>query len=470
MIIKNKNKLSITALREQVLDIVEAGISRVLPSTVMKYSLKINPSKKILSIEDKEYDISKGRIFVIGGGKASGLMAQTLEEIIGPGNITRGIVNCNSTNYQTNKIKIVEASHPTPDQRGVRGVEQMLGLRDQYSINKNDLVICLISGGGSALMPCPVDEITLKDKQQITKLLIERGPTIQEINAVRKHLSKIKGGQLGKFFSPGPVISLIISDVIGNDLDAIASGPTVPDSSTFLDAYQVLKKYQLLDEAPPVIVDFLGKGCAGKIAETPKKLDNCRNCIIGDNKLALKAMAAKAEKLGLKPYIVTTEQKGDPTEMAKLRAKEILNSKYKNYDVILIGGETTPKLPGNHGKGGRNQHYAALSMLALKEYPGEWVMTSIGTDGSDYLPDIAGAIIDNNSLTTSGASEITIQSYLDRYDSSTLLEKIGNSLIKTGNTGTNVGDATVYIFIASGGHGGAFRENCPPGPPAKAFY
>jgi glycerate-2-kinase len=295
-------------------------------------------------------------------------------------------------------------------------------------------------------MPCPVDEIPLKDKQEMTKLLIESGPAIQEINAVRKHLSKIKGGQLGKFFSPAQVISLIISDVIGNDLDAIASGPTVPDSSTFLAAYNVLKKYKLLYEAPHSIVGFLEKGCAGKIEETPKKLDNCRSCIIGDNRLALEAMASEAEKLGLKPYIVTAGQKGDPTDMAKLRAEEILNSKYKNYDLILIGGETTPKLPGNHGKGGRNQHYAAVSMVALKDYPGEWVMTSVGTDGSDYLPDIAGAIVDKNSLETSGATEIEIQSYLDRYDSGTLLKKIGNSLIKTGNTGTNVGDVAVYIL------------------------
>jgi glycerate-2-kinase len=453
MIIKNKNELSNTPLRKQALDIVEAGISRVLPSTVMKYSLKIDPAKKILSIQDKDYDISKGRIFVIGGGKASGLMAQTLEEIIGPGNIACGIVNCNSKNYQTNKIKIVEASHPTPDQRGVRGVEQMLALKDRYSIKKNDLVICLISGGGSALMPCPVDEITLRKKRKMTKLLLESGPTIQEINAVRKHLSKIKGGQLGKFFSPAPVISLIISDVIGNDLDAIASGPTAPDKSTFLDAYNVLDKYEILDKAPRSIVDLLAKGCAGKIEETPKKLDNCTNFIIGDNRLALEAMASEAEKLGFKPFIVTAEQKGDPTDMAKLRAEEILNSKYKNYDVILIGGETTPKLPDNHGKGGRNQHCAAVSMMALKDYPGEWVMTSMGTDGSDYLPDIAGAIVDKNSLETSRTTGIEVQSYLDRYDSSTLLEKIGNSLIKTGNTGTNVGDAAVYILLPPAARG-----------------
>lgn len=446
MIVKNKDKLSVTALRNQALDMVEAGIYRVLPSTVMKHTVKFDPAKKILSINNKIYDISKGRIFVIGGGKASGLMAQTLEEIIGTDHITSGVVNCKSKNYQTKLIQIVEASHPTPDQRGVLGVEKMLALKDRYSINENDLVICLISGGGSALMPCPVDEISLKDKQEMTKLLIESGPAIQEINAVRKHLSKIKGGRLGKFYSPAQVVSLIISDVVGNDLDTIASGPTVPDSSTFFDAYHVLKKYKLLSAAPPPIVDYLESGCAGNIEETPKKLDNCHNFIIGDNRLALEAMASKAKKHGFKPYIVTAEQTGDPTEMAKLRAEEILNWKYKDYNVILVGGETTPQLPGNHGKGGRNQHFAAVSMAALKDYSGEWVMTSVGTDGSDYLEDIAGAIVDENSLNTARSKKIEIETYLDRYDSNTLLEKIGNSLIKTGNTGTNVGDIAIYIL------------------------
>ncbi|MCK4763857.1 MAG: DUF4147 domain-containing protein [Candidatus Aminicenantes bacterium] len=450
VIINNKNELSSPTLRVKALNIVEAGIFRVLPSTVMKHTIKIDHAKKILTIKDKNkdfhYDFSKGRIFVIGGGKASGLMAQTLEEIIGAWNITGGVVNCNSKNYQTGKIQIVEASHPIPDQRGVSGVEQMLVLKDRYSINKNDLVICLISGGGSALMPSPVDEITLKDKQEMTKLLIKRGPAIQEINAVRKHLSKTKGGQLGKFFSPAQVITLIISDVIGNDLDAIASGPTVPDSSTFSDAYNVLEKYKLLNETPKSIVDFIEKGCAGEIEETPKKLDNCRNIIIGDNRLALEAMASEAKKLGFKPHIVTAEQKGDPTAMAKLRADEILNSKYTNYNVILIGGETTPKLPPKHGKGGRNQHYAAVSMVALQDYPGEWAMTSVGTDGSDFIKNIAGAIVDANTLKTAKSKKIKIQPYLDRYDSSTLLERIGNSLIETGNTGTNVCDVMVYIL------------------------
>ncbi len=412
----------------------------------MTHTVKFNPSTKIISILNKDFDVSKGRIFVIGGGKASRLMAQTLEEIIGPENITCGYVNCKDKNYTTYKIQITQASHPTPDQAGVSGVEQMLALKDHYSINEKDLVICLISGGGSALMPCPVVGISLADKQKINDLLIAGGPTIQEINTVRKHLSKIKGGRMGKFFSPAPVLSLIISDVVGNNLDAIASGPTAPDPTTFSEALAILKKYDLLAKTPESIIDYLEKGCAGKHEETPKELHNCHNFIIGDNRSALEAMVLKAKELGFNPHIVTAEQQGDPTEMAKRRAAEILNRKYKDYDVILVGGETTPKLPCNHGKGGRNQHYAAVSMIALGDYPGEWVMASVGTDGSDFLPDIAGAIVDKNTLNAVRLKEIEIQPYLERYDSNTLLERIGNSLITTGNTGTNVGDVAIYIF------------------------
>jgi glycerate-2-kinase len=445
-LITNKCELSITPLRAQTLDIIEAGIFKVLPSTVMNHTVKFDPSTRILSIINKDFDVSKGRIFVTGGGKASGLMAQILEEIIGPENIIDGYVNSIDNNYTTSKIQITRASHPTPDQAGVSGVEQMLALKDRYSINEKDLVICLISGGGSALMPCPVEGISLADKQRINDLLIAGGPTIQEINTVRKHLSGIKGGRMGKFFSPARVVSLIISDVVGNNLDAIASGPTVPDPTTFSDALDVLTKYNLLAGTPKSIVAYLEKGRAGKQEETPKKIDNCHNFIIGDNRSALEAMASKAIELGFNPYIVTAEQIGDPTEMAKRRAAEILNGEYKDHDVILVGGETTPTLPLNHGKGGRNQHYAAVSMIALEDYPGEWVMASVGTDGSDYLSGIAGAIVDKNSLNAGRLKGIEILPYLERYDSNTLLERIGNSLITTGNTGTNVGDVVIYIF------------------------
>jgi len=446
MIIKNKDTLATTKLRKQALAIIEAGIARVLPPNIMKSAVRYDAASRALTLNGDTYRLSTGRVFVIGGGKASGLMAETLEAIINPENISAGVVNCKSGHYKTTRTRILPAGHPIPDQRGIGGVKEMLALKQRYFINENDLVICLISGGGSALMPYPVDEVSLEDKQSITESLLSSGAEIAEINAVRKHLSKIKGGRLGHFYSPATVVSLILSDVIGNDLAIIASGPTVPDPTTFSDAYDVLTKYNLLARAPKSVTDFLKKGRQGEVAEIPKNLNNCYNYIIGDNKLALEAMLKKANELGFIPYIVTAEQKGDTTAVAWSRAKEILNARYAGYDAILIGGETTPKLPATAGRGGRNQHYAATSMLAMKPYTGEWVIASVGTDGSDFLPDVAGAIVDKNSLDIAKAKGLDVESYLDRYDSNTLLDRIGRSLVITGDTGTNVGDVIIYLL------------------------
>lgn len=449
MIIKNRDELSTSRLRKQALDILESAINRVLPPNIMKSALRYDAAGRMITVNGDTYSLSRGRLFVIGGGKASGLMAETLESIIHPENISAGVINSKSQDYKTSKIKIVPAGHPIPDQRGISGVKEMLALRERYSINENDLILCLISGGGSALMPYPVEEIDLADKQKITELLLSSGAEIDEINALRKHLSEIKGGRLGRFYSPATVVSLLLSDVIGNNMSVIASGPTFPDPSTFSDALSVLGKYSLLEAAPERVTDYLRKGCQGNAEETPKTLDNCHNYIIGDNKLALEAMAKKAEEAGFTPFIVTAEQKGETTAVAISRANELLSTKYAAYDAILIGGETTPKLPANAGKGGRNQHYAAVSMLAMKQYPGKWVMASMGTDGSDFLPDVAGAMVDNHSLDSAKARGIDIKAYLDRYDSNTLLARIGSSLIVTGDTGTNVGDVIIYLLKPS---------------------
>ncbi|MFC1955510.1 glycerate kinase [Chloroflexota bacterium] len=447
MIIKNRDALATTELRKQALDIIEAGIDRVLPPNIMKSALRYDKVSQTLTVGGDNYSLSGGRIFVIGGGKASGLMAETLEKIIPPDNIAAGVVNCKSEPYKKSKTKIITAGHPIPDQRGMSGVKEMLALKKLYSINKDDLVICLISGGGSALMPHPVEEVGLKDKQSITELLLGCGAAIDEINAVRKHLSQTKGGRLGHFYSPATVVSFILSDVIGNDLAAIASGPTFPDPTTFADALDILKRYNLLDKAPENVINFLRRGCRGEKEETPKTLNNCHNYIIGDNKLALEAMLEKAGEMGFTPHIISTEQKGETTEVARSRANEISSSKYGDYNAILIGGETTPKLPATAGRGGRNQHYATVSMLAMKQYPGEWVVASAGTDGSDFLPDVAGAIVDSDSLDIARAQGIDVESYLDGYNSNVLLDRIGGSLIITGDTGTNVGDVIVYLLV-----------------------
>ena len=446
MIIKNHRDLSTSRLREQALEIIEAGISRVLPPNIMSSAVSYDAARRTIKIKSDTLAIAIGRIFVIGGGKAAGLMAKALEAITGAENIVDGVVNCKSGSVKTHKIKTVTAGHPLPDQRGIVGVKEMLALKRRYSIGEGDVVICLISGGGSALMPCPVAGVSLRDKQKITELLLGSGAEIDEINTVRKHLSQIKGGRLGSFYSPATVISLILSDVVGNDLATIASGPTFPDRSTFSDACNVLKRYGLLTKAPRSVTDFLTKGSRGEVAETPKVLNNCHNYIIGDNGLALEAMVDKAREIGLKPYVISARQKGDAAIVARLRAKEVLDDKYAGYNALLIGGETTVKLPARAGKGGRNQHYAAVSMLAMAPYPGQWLVASVGTDGSDFLPDVAGAVVDQGSPGTAQSKGIDVKACIESFDSNTLLDKIGNSLIITGDTGTNVGDVILYLI------------------------
>ncbi|MCX5993032.1 MAG: DUF4147 domain-containing protein, partial [Chloroflexi bacterium] len=432
MIIKNREELITPGQRARAVELIEAGISRVLPSNLMRTSVKYSHSQKRLSVNGHKYDLSKGRVFVVGGGKASGSMAIELEKIIGPESITAGIVNCKSTEHGTEKIKVVQAGHPVPDAAGVEGVKEMLSMKARYGIGKGDLVINLISGGGSALLPCPVKDVTLEDKQVITRMLLGCGADIKEINSVRKHLSLIKGGGLAGFFAPARVISLIISDVVGDDLNVIASGPAVPDPTTYRDALGVLQKYNLLDRAPQAAIDFLRRGCAGLEAETLKKLRNCTNHVIGNNRMALEAMAVKAGDLGIKPCIITPEMSGGASEYAYAMAAKVKEGRYKGFGVLLIGGETTPTLPEHAGKGGRNQHYAAVSMLAMQGYTPPWLVASAGTDGSDYLPDVAGAMVDDRSLAAAGAAGLDAADYIERFDSNTLFTGMGRSLIITG--------------------------------------
>ena len=446
MIIKNRAELAATPARNHALDIIEAGIARVLPENVMRSALSYDAPKRRLAVNGQPFDLT-GRVFVIGGGKASAAMAVALEEILGIDTITAGLV---TTKYGDGgpfprRIDVVPAAHPIPDESGVNAVNRMLALKAGHSIRHGDVVICLLSGGGSALLPAPADGIGLVDKQRVTELLVASGADIGEINTVRKHLSKTKGGRLGRFFAPATVISLVLSDVIGDDLSVIASGPTYPDSSTYAGALAVLGKHGLVERAPASVIALLERGAGGRLEENPRTLDNCHNFIVGNNSLALVAMADRATGLGLRPVIVTAAQRGETTTAANQRAGEIIAGKYAGHNAILLGGETTPTLPPHAGKGGRNQHYAAASLLAMAEYPGNWLVASVGTDGSDFLPDVAGAIVDNDTMGRLKQQGIDVQSSVDRFDSYPLLEMAGNGLVRTGATGTNVGDVIVYI-------------------------
>lgn len=443
-IIKNKSEIKGSELRSKAIDIIEFGISSVLPSVLMDKAVRYNKDFNSLIVQINTFDMLRGRIFVIGGGKAAGVMAKKLEEIIGARNITAGIVN-SVDKCKTEIIKVNKAGHPIPDKKGVKGVLEMLEIKDKYKLKANDLVICLLSGGGSALLPVPVQGIDLADKQKTTDVLIKSGADINEINAVRKHLSRVKGGRLAEYFKPATVVSIIISDVVGDKPEAIASGPTVPDTSTFADAVVVIEKYQLINKVPVSVQSYLREGLNGNKPETPKELKNTHNYIIGKNSLALENMALRAKQLGFKPIIASANMTGDPIRAAEKNAKEIIAGEYNNYNCILFGGETTPSLPERHGKGGRNTHYAAASLKALQDLGGEWVMASIGTDGVDYLDKAAGVIIDQNTLARIGSAKLNIDKYLRDYDSYSLFDKLDSALISTGNTGTNVCDVVIYL-------------------------
>jgi glycerate-2-kinase len=254
-------------------------------------------------------------------------------------------------------------------------------------------------------MPCPAPGITLEDKQNLIRKLLASGTDIAEVNVLRKRLSSSKGGGLGRHFSPATVVSLIVSDVIGNDLAAIGSGPTFAED-----------------------------------------LSNCFNHIICDSGTALEAMKHEAVRNGKRVLILGNTLKGEPEPVAREIAENILAGKYSDYDVLLAAGETTPVLPPNPGRGGRNQHFAASTLLALEKFPRDWTHVSLGSDGSDYLPDVAGAMVDPHTLQQVRIMGLSIRDYLDRFDTYGLLKKTGHCLIETGPTGTNVGDLMIYVL------------------------
>jgi glycerate 2-kinase len=443
--IRNYDALATTRRRADALDIVAAGITRVLPATVMRAAVTYDDARRSLRIDDAEYPFPDGRLVVVGGGKAAGLMAAALEEIVGIENIAAGCVSSKRAGDVTRRIEVIPAGHPVPDRRGLQAVRRMLAYRDDLDLDARDLVLCLLSGGASALMPCPVPGVTLPDIRRLTELLLASGAPIDQINIVRKHLSVTKGGGLGRHFAPLRVVTPVISDVIGNRLDVIASAPTYPDTSTFNAALAVLARLGIADKVPKPVLSHLRRGADGEVPETPRELPNCTHHIIGDSRLALDAMAAKAAELGYRTKIITDSQQGDAAALARARAAEISAGRYAGYDCLLIGGEATIKLPAQPGTGGRNQHFAAVTLLALADHAADWVAASVGTDGTDYLREVAGAIVDRAAANRLKAQGVDGWDYIDRADSFHLLERFGDSLVRTGDTGTNVGDVMVYL-------------------------
>jgi len=395
-------------------------------------------------------DASKyGRIIVLGAGKASAAMARATERVLGR-RISVGLINTKDGHLaKLKRIELAECSHPVPDERGVAGARRIAELAREAKAG--DLVICLISGGGSALLPLPAAGVTLAQKQETTKLLLACGATIHEINAVRKHVSEIKGGQLARLAAPAAVLSLLLSDVVGDPLDVIGSGPTAPDPSTFGDAWGVVEKYGLEERVPAAVRARLEAGMRGEAAETPKAGDACfrqtRNVIVGSNRLAVDAAAKKARELGYRPMVLSTTIEGETRDVAAMHAaiaREVLSSgRPAKAPVCLIsGGETTVTLTGD-GLGGRNQEFALAAALPLRGTPGVLAF-SAGTDGTDGPTDAAGAMADGETVDRAAALGMQASKYLVAHDSYHVFEAL-NDLVKTGPTGTNVMDVRLML-------------------------
>jgi glycerate 2-kinase len=427
--------------REHALSITEAGIEAVLPENVIRNAIRLDGT--ILHIAGHSIDLSRYRhIFVAGGGKASGTMAVEIEGLLDD-RITAGVViDRYGMTAQTKIVKVVHASHPLPDQNGIQGMREIYDMLK--GAGKEDLVIFLISGGGSALMPCPAPGVSLEDTIRLTDMLLKSGATIAEINCLRKHISQTKGGGILSWTDSATVLSLIVSDVVGDDPGSIASGPTAPDDTTFDDAVSILEKYRLTDRAPPRIISHLRAGINGNVPETLKPGDpafgRVTNIVIASNIIALEAAARKAKELGYQPIILGSRIKGESKDVGLVHAgiaAECLASgnPLEPPAAILSGGETTVTVRGN-GKGGRNQEFVLGYLLS---YPQGTTVISVDTDGIDGATDACGAIADESTLKRAATMSRSVEGALDSNDSFDFFSRLGD-LIYTGPTGTNVSD------------------------------
>jgi glycerate 2-kinase len=389
------------------------------------------------------------KIVAVGAGKATPAMAVSLEEILGD-RISQGTIN---TKYghalALRHIETVECGHPIPDAAGVRGTERMRQYLSQ--LDEAALVIALFSGGGSALLPAPVDGVTLEEKQDTTQALLDCGATIDELNALRKHLSTIKGGRMSDLAYPATVHCLVLSDVIGDQLETIASGPTHPDSTTFADCMEIVRRYDIYDKLPSSVRGHLESGVGGAIAETPGPNDECfartSTKVIGNNSLAIEAARETAYQLGYRTLVLSTRLQGEAREVATMLAAVAQEISVANQPVcapacVISGGETTVTIRGD-GKGGRNQELALAAAVALKGWIGVTLLSG-GTDGTDGPTDAAGAIVDGSTLERARGRGLEAQPFLDRNDSYHFFRELGD-LVITGPTNTNVMDLQILL-------------------------
>jgi glycerate 2-kinase len=431
-------------LRRQALHIFQAALKAAAPAQAVLRHVRVQKDFLIAGgVRHRWRDFRN--IYVIGAGKASAQMARAIERLLGA-RITGGEINVKDGHTAAlRRIRINECGHPVPDQRGVDGARRIAQIAGEAG--PDDLVIGLISGGASALLPLPAPPITLAEKQKTTRLLLNCGASIHEINCVRKHISQIKGGQLARLAYPATLVTLILSDVIGDDLDVIGSGPTVPDRSTFADARAIFEKHRIWNKLPSAVRERLNSSTE----ETPKPSDKIfrksHNVIVGSNALAVDAAAHEARRLGFHTLVLSTFVEGEAREVARVHAaiaKEIrsFGRPVRRPACVITGGETTVTIRGQ-GLGGRNQEFALAAALDIAGLPDVAILSG-GTDGTDGPTDAAGAIADGTTIARAEAVGLNAAAFLANNDSYHFFEATGY-LIKTGPTGTNVADIQVIL-------------------------
>jgi len=435
--------------------ILSSAIDAVEPGNALLRHVQRHGNQ--LSVEGQNYDLlSFRRIFVIGGGKAGAPMARKMANIL-KDRLTEGVIVVKEGYSGTDifqipdSLIILEARHPIPDYRSVVGARRIADLL--ADTKEDDLVICLISGGGSALLVSPVPGLNLEDLQELTSLLLSCGASINEINTLRKHLEQHKGGGLARLVHPAKLVTLILSDVVGSPLDVIASGLTVPDTTTFEDAYQILQRYGLMEKVSPVVVSYLQQGLRGDIDENPKPgnplFNEVLNVIIGDNLQAAQAAQHQAQAEGFNTLLLTTSLQGEARQAGRFLASIARQVAETGQPIprpacVVIGGETSVTLSGN-GLGGRNQELALGSVEDLAEIP-EVALVTLATDGGDGPTDAAGAIVTGDTLKRAKSIGLDPAEFLACNDSYNFFQPLGD-LLKPGPTLTNVNDLTfVYVF------------------------
>lgn len=440
-------------LRRAASAVLHAGLEAADPGKLVSRHLRLDGES--LAVADARFRFGpRRRLAVVSAGKAATTMARAAEEVLGD-RISAALAVDSSAGPGLTRTRLLVARHPVPDQRGLAAAQELETLA--LGLGKNDLLLLLVSGGASALLPAPVPGVSLADKAAVTSLLLRAGATISELNTVRKHLSRLKGGGLARAAAPALVVALVLSDVVGDDLSTIASGPTVPDPTTYGDALAVLGLRGVLDAAPAAVRRHLEAGVRGEVPETPKPGDpvfrRVSTRVIGSNRWTVEAAAQEARRQGLRSVVLTSRLEGEAREAARvlvaiLRECAETGTPENPPVCLLAGGETTVTVRGE-GRGGRNQEMVLSAVEPLSRFPTHAVCASLATDGVDGASDAAGAIADQESLSRSRAVGMAPPgAFLAESDSTSFFGPLGD-LIVTGPTGTNVVDLTVLLAGAS---------------------